>query len=123
MAVFIIWLTELHRQYHKLLINVMIHCLKSAIYHGRELTLIDILNYLVLDIILLTICVPFFYNEQVSVGNGITCYGNGIACYGNGITCYGNGITSLTVFGIKHQIIIDTHISFCKVTEHHNLMF
>ena len=41
---------------------------------------------------------PFFYSEQVLVGNGITCYGN--------------GITSLTIFGIKHKIIIDTNFFF-----------
>ena len=44
------------------------------------------------------IYIPFFYSEQVWVGNGITCYGN--------------GITSLTFFGIKHKIIIDTHLFF-----------
>ena len=36
--------------------------------------------------------IPFYYSEQVLVGNGITCNSN--------------GITSLTIFGIKHQIII-----------------
>ena len=44
------------------------------------------------------IYIPFFYSGQVLVGNGIACYGN--------------GITSLTIFGIKHQIIIDTHFFF-----------
>ena len=44
------------------------------------------------------IYILFFYSEQVLVGNGITCYGN--------------GMTSLTIFGIKHKIIIDTHFSF-----------
>ena len=41
---------------------------------------------------------PFFYSEQVLVGNGITCFGN--------------GITSLTIFGIKHKIIIYFHSFF-----------
>ena len=42
--------------------------------------------------------IPFYYSEQVLVGNGITCNSN--------------GITSLTIFGIKHQIIIDAHFFF-----------
>ena len=82
----------------------MTYRLKSAIYQGQQLALID--RHIPWPCIGYNFTYDMYtilLSEQVLVGNGITCYSN--------------GITRLTIFWIKHKIIIATIFFFSSILQ------